>query len=228
MENSEAVDSRAEDTVPPGDDDAGGSPAVSFSSFTAPDTATEVELGEPSPGLEDELLEAREEAAKYLDLAQRAQAELINFRKRVENERAEVRKYATEEVVAELMPVRDSLAQAVQVYGDVPEGDNPLLDGVRRTIVMLDRVLGRHGVQIIAEADVPFDAELHQALLTEPSASVTVETVSEVYQPGVRIGERVVKPAMVKVLVPATSPAAEDSSTDSATGGDETGEREVE
>ncbi|OGK12321.1 MAG: nucleotide exchange factor GrpE [Candidatus Riflebacteria bacterium RBG_13_59_9] len=161
-----------------------------------------VEIPSAQMSLEAELGQAIENANKYLDLAQRTQADLVNYRKRVESERLETRRFAIEDLIVDLMPVMDSLTQAAQVYNNVADSDNPLLDGVRRTISVLNKVLGKHGSQIIAEDDVPFDPTLHQPLLTETSDTVTTETVVEIYQQGVRIGDRVVKPAMVKVLVP--------------------------
>ncbi len=150
-----------------------------------------------------ELEKARAEASEYLRLAQRTQADLINYRKRVESEREAFKQYAIEDLIFELVPVLDSLAQAEHVYQDVPAGENPLLDGVRKTKEMLHKVLLEHGVQMISEAKVPFNPSLHQPLHTETSPDVVVEMVAEVYQQGVRIGDRVIKPAMVRVLTPA-------------------------
>ncbi len=147
---------------------------------------------------------ARQLAAEYLDIAQRTRAELINYRKRVEAERQEQQRYSIEQVVIDLLPVLDSLAQAEQLYKNVVEGENPLVDGVRKTIKLFAKALTKHGAELISEAGVPFDGNLHMALMTDESADVQEPTVSEVYQQGIRIGDRVVKPAMVKVLTPAS------------------------
>ncbi len=149
-----------------------------------------------------ELEKARAEAGEYLQLAQRAQADLINYRKRVESEHETYKQFAIEDLIFELVPVLDSLAQAEHMYKDIAHGENPLLDGVRKTREMLMKVFMEHGIEMISEAKVPFNPSMHQPLHSEASPDVVVEMVAEVYQQGVRIADRVIKPAMVKVLTP--------------------------
>ena len=161
-------------------------------------------LGEelPQSSMAGDLEAARQLAAEYLDIAQRTRAELINFRKRVDKERNEYQRHAIEELVIDLLPCLESLEQAIQIYKDVKEGENPLLEGMRKTRNMLYKVLASHGAEPINKPQVPFDPNLHMPLMTEESADVEEPFVSEVYQQGVLVGDRVVKPAMVKVLVP--------------------------
>jgi len=149
-----------------------------------------------------ELEKARAEASDYLQLAQRAQADLINYRKRVESERETYKQYAIEDLIFELVPILDSLAQAEHMFEDVKAGENPLLDGVRKTREMLMKVFMEHGIEMIADTKVPFNPSMHQPLHSEASPDVVVEMVAEVYQQGVRIADRVIKPAMVRVLTP--------------------------
>ncbi len=161
-------------------------------------------LGEelPQASMAGDLEAARQLAAEYLDIAQRTRAELINFRKRVDKERNEYQRHAIEELVIDLLPCLESLEQAIHIYQDVEEGENPLLDGMRKTRTLLYKVLTKHGAEAINKPQVPFDPNLHMPLMTEESAEVEAPFVSEVYQQGVLVGDRVVKPAMVKVLVP--------------------------
>lgn len=161
-------------------------------------------LGEelPQASIAGDLEAARQLAAEYLDIAQRTRAELINFRKRVDKERNEYQRHAIEELVIDLLPCLESLEQAIHIYQDVKEGENPLLDGMRKTRTMLYKVLTKHGAEAINQPQVPFDPNLHMPLMTEESAEVEAPFVSEIYQQGVLVGDRVVKPAMVKVLVP--------------------------
>jgi molecular chaperone GrpE len=146
--------------------------------------------------------EWEQKAGEYLDLAQRKEAELRNFRKRVEQDLEEARRYAAENLLADLFPALDGLAQAARTYKDAPDGENPLLDGVRSTVKTLERALLKHGIEKIDAAGVPFDAELHQPLQVETSADVQVETVAEVYVQGYKLGDMVLKPAMVRVVQP--------------------------
>ncbi len=161
-------------------------------------------LGEelPQASMASDLEAARQLAAEYLDIAQRTRAELINFRKRLEKEGQDYKRYAIEELVVDLLPCLESLEQAVQIYKDVKEGENPLLDGMHKTKALLYKVLASHGAEPINTPHVPFDPNLHMPLMTEESADVEEPFVSEVYQQGILVGDRVVKPAMVKVLVP--------------------------
>jgi len=142
-------------------------------------------------------------AAEYLDLAQRKEAELRNYRKRNQQDLQDARRFAVEGLLADLFPALDGLAQAAHTYRDKPDGEDPLLDGVRRTVRSLEKALLRHGVEKINEAGVPYDSHLHHALNVEESADVTCETVAEVYVEGFRMGNVVLKPAMVRVVKPA-------------------------
>jgi len=167
-------------------------------SMPSPEDVTEAEPA----SLEEQLARAREQSQEYLDLAQRARAELINFKRRMEREQEGTRRLAVEALIVDLLPVMDSFAHAVSAYASESDEDNPLLAGLRRTVAQFERVLAKYGVTPIAEAGVPFDAQLHQPLHKEESSDVNTETVGEIYQPGVRIGQRVVRPATVKVLLP--------------------------
>ena len=167
------------------------------------------------PELLGELERARQEAAANLELAQRSQADLANFRRRVEQEREEIRKYAIESLVVKLIPVLDSLEQAAQMYADTPDGHNPLLDGVRKTRDLLAKVLGEHGVELILEAGVSFDPNLHMPLRTQESSEVDRDTVESIYQPGIKLGKRVIRPATVSVLMPKALPRPDESEAES-------------
>ena len=144
----------------------------------------------------------RKLAAEYLDLAQRKEAELRNYRKRVVQDMEDARRFAMEGLLADLFPAFDGLAQCAHTYRDKPDGDDALLAGVRRTIRALEGALARRGVQKINETSVPFDARLHHAISIEDSCDVTEETVAEVYSEGFRMGDIVLKPAMVRVVRP--------------------------
>jgi molecular chaperone GrpE len=185
-----------------------------------PEEQVETPQPEPveEPACEDaqaELERAQRDAAENLELAQRLQAELINYRKRVEREREESRKYAVESLVVRLIPVLDSLEQAAQMYADTPDSANPLLDGVRRTRDLMARVLGEHGVDLITQAGVLFDPNLHMPLRTLESDEVESDTVDSIYQPGIRMGDRVIRPATVSLLIPKALPASGESKDES-------------
>ena len=167
-------------------------------------TVPSAEAAEPQEAatIEEQLVQARQQADEYLELAQRARAELINFKRRVEREQHENRRYAIVSLVVDLLPVMDSSTQALDTFANESDRDNPLLAGLRRTAAQFEQVLAKYGVTRIGESGIPFNSELHQPLHSEESDDVSVETVAEVYRPGVKIGDRVLRPASVKVLVP--------------------------
>jgi molecular chaperone GrpE len=144
----------------------------------------------------------QQQAGEYLELAQRAQAELENYRKRVLKDIEDARRFAVEGLLIDLFPSFDGLAQAIETYKEVQDGENPLLDGVRRTIRSLEAALKRHGIEKINDAPAPFDPALHHALNVEEDSEVLEETVAEIYVEGYRLGDTVLKPAMVRVLKP--------------------------
>lgn len=141
-------------------------------------------------------------AAEYLDLAQRKEAELRNYIKRVQQDLEDARRFAVEGLLSDLFPALDGLAQAAHTYRERPDSEDPLLDGVRRTVRAVEAALNKHGISKINTAGVPFDPQMHHALNVEESSDVTEDTVAEVYVEGYRMGSIVLKPAMVKVVKP--------------------------
>lgn len=150
----------------------------------------------------DAELEWATKAAELQDMLLRKEAELQNQRKRHVKDMENARRFAVEALLADLFPALDGLAQAASEYAGVGEGENALLDGLRGTVRIIDSALGRHGINKISESGVAFDSELHQPLSVEDSDSVSVETVGQVFVEGYRLGNTVLKPAMVQVLRP--------------------------
>jgi molecular chaperone GrpE len=126
----------------------------------------------------------------------RAQAELVNFRKRVERDREANRDAVIAEVIRAVLPALDDLSRA-EAHGDLAEG--PM-------VVIAQKLRGgfdRFGLtQVGAKGDV-FDPKIHDAIVQLPTADVTVNTVADVIEPGYVLGERVLRAAKVAVSVPA-------------------------
>lgn len=163
---------------------------------------------EDAPLLEEVVEEGNEETIEFwqqqaqqnLDLAQRAQAELANHRRMAQKDLQHARVSAIERLLEDFFPALDGLAQAAQAFKDKADGEDAMVDGVRRTIKALEGAMQKHGITKIKEAGVPFNAELHHPLSVEESDEVEHETVAEVYVEGYRLGDNVLKPAMVKVF----------------------------
>ena len=143
-------------------------------------------------------LEASEERAKnHWDQYLRAVAELDNVRKRAARDIEAANRYGLERFVAELLPVRDSLEQAVQ---SAPKADvRSLVEGQAATLQLLTRALEKLGVTVVDPQGEPFDPARHEAMMTQESASAEPSSVLQVIQPGYELNGRLLRPARVIV-----------------------------
>jgi molecular chaperone GrpE len=142
-------------------------------------------------------------AERTADL-QRLQAEYANYRRRVERDREAVRELAVMTALAELLPVLDNIERA-RAHGE-------LVGGFKVVAESLEASLGKLGLVAFGEAGDPFDPNVHEALMHEYSAEVSEPTCVEVLQSGFKVGERIMRPARVKVAEPdpsGSAPAAE-------------------
>ena len=138
----------------------------------------------------------RDLVAEYRDRAARAEAELKNFRTRVERDRAANREAVIAEVLRNLLPAIDDLDRA-ETHGDLVEG-SPLA-------IVASKIRGgfeKYGLQKIGEKGETFDPKLHEAIVQVYSKDVSVNTVADVIEPGYSLGERLLRPAKVAVSVP--------------------------
>jgi len=127
----------------------------------------------------------------------RAQAELVNFRTRVERDRAANRDAVIAEVIRSLLPALDDLSRA-EAHGD-------LVEGAPMTIVAqkMRGAFEKYGLRQVGAKGEPFDPAFHEAVVQLPSPDVTVNTIADVIEPGYVLGDRLVRPAKVAVSVPA-------------------------
>ena len=132
-------------------------------------------------------------AERTADL-QRLQAEYTNYRRRVERDREAQRELSLANVLTNLLPVLDDIGRARE-HGEL-EG------GFKSVAEALESVIGKLGLERFGEVGEPFDPAVHEALTHSTSADVTEPTCQQVYQPGYRIGTRVVRPARVGVVEP--------------------------
>jgi len=158
---------------------------------------------EPETDRESELeIELAEAKDKYL----RTLAEVDNFKKRLARERVEERAYAAQEVLQSLLPIVDNLERALASTrgpdGAAPEGPlGQLVKGVELVYKQLEDSLKKQGVVAVeTTVGAPFDPNFHQPLLQEPS-ELEEGAILEVLQKGYRLGDRLLRPSMVKVAV---------------------------
>ncbi len=135
--------------------------------------------------------------AEYRDRAARAEAELVNFRTRVERDRQANRDATVAEVLRAVIPALDDLARA-EAHGDIAEGSSMAM-----VVAKLRSGFDKFGLRQIGTKGEAFDPSIHEAIASFPG-DVERETVLDVVEPGYLIGDRVVRPAKVAVSVPKT------------------------
>jgi len=145
--------------------------------------------------LVDDLGPQSKEAELLADL-QRLQAEFVNYKARVERDRDVARNNAIAEAIRAFLPALDDLARA-EAHGDL-EG-SPFA----AVIGKLRNAGDKFGLKQFAAKGDKFDPELHNALVQTPSADVTETVIADVVEPGFMLGERLLRPAMVAVFIPA-------------------------
>ena len=145
-----------------------------------------------------ELTGLTQERDRLLDQLKRAKADLINYQKRVERDMQEVRRFALQKFVSEVLSVVDDFDRAL-VAAEVSRDFDVLLQGVRLMESRLKKLLWDVGVTPIEAKGNPFDPHLHEAVLQEETSEVPANIVLDELQRGYRIHERVLRPARVTV-----------------------------
>jgi molecular chaperone GrpE len=148
----------------------------------------------PAPDY-DTLLRERDE---YLDLLRRKTAEFDNYRKRQERERRELSDLAAADVIQDLLPLVDNLDRALKT-GTA----DATVDAYRRGVELIQKqlldLLARRGVTPIDPLGETFDPHWHDAVVREATSGGRDGEVTEVFSRGYRLGDRLLRPAMVKV-----------------------------
>lgn len=173
-------------------------PADASDGFEEQNAATEA----PKPGAgsqpqsEDELKKIRDERDNLFDRLARLQAEFDNYRKRSAKENSEFRDYAVGEAAKLFLPVIDNLTLALRNTAGSPEDFRKGVDLIHR---QLADALQKLNVQQVPAKGQPFDPRVHEAIEVVESNVVPDHHVLEELQPGYRIKERLLRPAMVRV-----------------------------
>ena len=137
------------------------------------------------------------EAADWQDKYVRLHAEWDTYRRRMTEQREAEKVRATEKLMESLIPVLDDFARTVD-YAET-NGETGLLGGVKAVQAKLSDTLAKGGLVVISPAGEAFDALECQAVGTVDDPSVPDETVAQVYQPGYKMGTKVIRPAMVTI-----------------------------
>lgn len=172
----------------------------------------EVESEEDTPGGPDtaELIATRSELkrletenAELKDRLARRQADFENYRKRVDKERSETYNRVTADIAAKLLPVLDNLKRALEAESSVEAAESDefrhFLSGVDLIYKQLNGVLEALGVKPIAAVGEQFDPHVHEAVVTEATDEYEPDTVMQEIVSGYRLGDKLIRPALVKV-----------------------------
>jgi molecular chaperone GrpE len=131
---------------------------------------------------------------KYL----RAQADLQNFRIRVNREKEQMMKYQSQRVIEALLPVVDNFERAIAASKDAKDA-SALAEGIEMVFRQLQQVLEQEGVTTVPGVGEPFDPNMHQAVMQEESDEYESGIIIEEFQIGYKLKDRVIRPSMVKV-----------------------------
>jgi molecular chaperone GrpE len=150
-----------------------------------------------------ELKRIETENAELKDRLQRRQADFENYRKRVERERTETYNRVVSDVAAKLLPVVDNLKRALDAEASVEASESDefrhFLSGVDLISKQLNGVLDALGVKPIAAVGEKFDPHIHEAVVTEATDDYEPDTVMQEIVSGYRLGDKLIRPALVKV-----------------------------
>jgi molecular chaperone GrpE len=184
--------------------------------------------GTMSPDEKDKVAELVEtlarEAADYKDKLLRTLADMENLRRRTDREVTDAKTYGVAAFARDILGVADNMDRALTALdgdarGKAEAGTKALLDGVDLTAAELLRVLEKHGVKKFEPKGEKFDPNLHQAMYEVPDPSVPNGTVAQVIQAGYRIGERILRPALVGVAKGGPKPPRADAPSEDSPAG---------
>jgi len=165
------------------------------------------EEGAPTPAaeqaleaLQKDLQAAQAKAAEYLDGWQRSRAELANYKRRIEKEQSEIYQNAAGRIIARYLEVLDDFDRAMKERPAVDNGDlAKWADGTALIYRKLQNVLDAEGVTRIEAEGKEFDPTVHEAVTQEPCDTHPTGHVIAVVRQGYKLGDKVIRPALVRV-----------------------------
>lgn len=161
------------------------------------DTSDEA-AGEKIERLTRELEEKTREAAENYDRYLRERAELENFKKRMQREKAEALKFASEDLIRDLIPLLDNLERAIE-HAEAGGNGQPLVEGIKLVFKGALDVLRRYGVSRVEATGEQFDPSLHEAIQQVDAEGFEPNRVVTQFLPGYCLHERLLRPAQVSV-----------------------------
>jgi molecular chaperone GrpE len=167
-----------------------------FSGGEKPDGASEG--GGKAAAPSGDLAAITAERDKYLELARRTRADFENYQTRVRRDMESERRYAATSLIADLLPVIDNLERALESAKKANEAAT-IVEGIEIVRRQFSDTLAKNGVVAIKPQHEPFDPNLHQAVMQQPSADHPPMTVLYTVETGYKMHDRVIRPAKVIV-----------------------------
>jgi molecular chaperone GrpE len=190
-------------------------PGLDSASPVADSPAAAAETAPPIPTPEERLAALEVEKAELKDRMLRIAAEFENYKKRTRKEMSEHEAKTREAVLRDFLDIADNLQRAITSWTEGGEKDvKSVQDGVELVLRLFKSKLERYSVTAIETKGQPFDPRLHDAISQAPSSEATPGTVLHELQKGYRVGERLLRPAIVVVAVAPPAPPPEASGSD--------------
>ena len=185
------------DSIEPKTDEEGSAAIDLNTELTTDEAETDEADGEEKIDLVAQL---QLDLANTKDTLLRKAAELENVRKRVQKERISLFEDARIQALQEIIPIAEDMNRTLEASASTKIDDN-FLQGVQMVASKFKQLFERYGVELINQAQVPFDVDFHDAMLRQPTEDpkITSNTVLQVLETGYKIGNRVIKHAKVIV-----------------------------
>jgi len=148
--------------------------------------------------LQQDLADAQQKANEYLDGWQRSRAEFANYKKRIERDQSQTQQMAAGSILKRYLPIVDDIERALKNRPKDAEGAL-WANGIELIYRKMLALLESEGVTQLQAEGQPFDPNLHEAVMMEDTDRYESGQVTEVLQQGYMLGERVLRPAMVRV-----------------------------
>ena len=153
----------------------------------------DAEIVDEDGNVEEEL--PNDDDNEYKEKYQRLLADFTNFKKREEKARTDFKKFASSNLIEELLPVLDNFDRALKDQ----DSEDSFVKGIMMTRDSFWKVLEKEGLEEIESDGVEFDPNLHHAFQTEENEDFKSNYIIETYQKGYKLNDRVIRPSMVKV-----------------------------
>jgi molecular chaperone GrpE len=163
-------------------------------------TEEEMASEQPEEVASKEVEEYRKQSEENYNRFLRMQADFDNYKKRVAKEREDMYYNALETIAQQLLPVVDNMERAADAFRK-DQLDEKYISGVEMVFKQLIDVLGKNGIKEIEALDKDFDPNLHHAVMQAPGEDEDENKVKEVLQKGYILGNKVIRPTLVKVSV---------------------------